>query len=58
MEPTNENIQSGNYPYTTAYYIVINKAEQDGSPVREMVKHMLSERGQRVAEEIGYVPVN
>ena len=58
VEPTNENIQSGNYPYTTAYYIVINKAEPDGSPVREMVKHMLSERGQRVAEEIGYVPVN
>ena len=57
VEPTNDNIKSGLYPYTTAYYIVINKSEPENSLVRQMVNHMLSTRGQLVAEQIGYVPV-
>lgn len=57
IEPSNENIQSGEYPYTTAYYIVINKADDENSPSRKLMKQMLSERGQKVAEQTGYVPV-
>ena len=57
VEPSNENIQSGVYPYTTAYYIVINKADDENSPARILMNQMLSSRGQKVAEEIGYVPV-
>ena len=57
IEPSNENIQSGAYPYTTAYYIVINKAESDTSPARILANQMLSSRGQKVAKNVGYVPV-
>lgn len=57
IEPSNENIQSGAYPYTTAYYIVINKADGENSPARILANHMLSSRGQQVAEDVGYVPV-
>lgn len=57
IEPSNKNIQSGLYPYTTAYYIVINKADDENSPARELANHMLSARGQQVAENVGYVPV-
>lgn len=57
VEPSNENIQNGNYPYTTAYYIVINKADGENSPARILLNQMLSTRGQQVAKEAGYVPV-
>lgn len=57
IEPSNENIQSGLYPYTTAYYIVINKADGENSPARILANQLLSARGQQVAEDVGYVPV-
>ncbi len=57
VEPNNENIRSGKYPLNTAYYIVINKNEPEGSNVRKLVEAMLSERGQAVAESVGYVGV-
>lgn len=57
IEPSNENIQNGTYPYTTAYYIVINKADGADSPARILANHMLSQRGQKIAENVGYVPV-
>jgi len=57
VEPTNETIQNSSYPFTTAYYIVINKADDENSSARILANQMLSERGQKVAEEAGYVPV-
>lgn len=57
IEPSNENIQNGTYPYTTAYYIVINKADGENSPARILLNQMLSTRGQQVAKDAGYVPV-
>lgn len=57
IEPSNENIQNGTYPYTTAYYIVINKVDGEESPARILANQMLSARGQQVAESAGYVPV-
>lgn len=57
IEPSNENIQNGTYPYTTAYYIVINKADDSNSLARTLANQMLSNRGQQVAKNAGYVPV-
>lgn len=57
VEPNNENIQNGRYPYTTAYYIVINKADGEASPARILLNQLLSARGQQVAKQAGYVPV-
>lgn len=55
VKPNNKTIQDGSYPIQTAYYIVINKNEPENSDTRKLVKAMLSERGQQVAEEAGYV---
>ena len=57
IEPNNETIKTSSYPYTTAYYIVINKADDENSASRKLAQLMLSERGQKVAQEAGYVPV-
>lgn len=57
IEPNNDTIKTGEYPLTTSYYIVINKAEPEGSNTRKLVNAMLSERGQAIAESVGYVGV-
>lgn len=57
VKPSYDTIKDGSYPIQTAYYIVINKNEPEGSKIRELVKAMLSARGQNVAKDAGYVPV-
>lgn len=57
VEPNDETIKNDTYPLQTAYYIVINKNEEEGSNTRKLVDAMLSPRGQSVAKEAGYVPV-
>lgn len=57
VKPNNQTIQDGSYPYNTAYYIVINKADDENSAARKLANEMLSKRGQNVAKEAGYVPV-
>lgn len=57
IEPNYETIKNNSYPLNTAYYIVINKNEPKDSNVRKLVEAMLSDRGQAVAKEAGYVPV-
>lgn len=57
VKPNTQTIKDGSYPYTTAYYIVINKADDENSPARKLANEMLSKRGQKVAQNAGYVPV-
>lgn len=57
VAPNNKTIQDGSYPFNTAYYIVINKKDGENSPARILANQMLSARGQKVAENAGYVPV-
>jgi phosphate transport system substrate-binding protein len=57
VKPTDAAIADKSYPLTTSYYIVINKAEPADSPARKLKEAMLSERGQRVAKDAGYVPL-
>lgn len=57
IKPENKTIQNSTYPYTTAYYIVINKADSEDSASRKLAKQFLSTRGQKVAKSAGYVPV-
>ena len=52
-----KTIRNETYPLNTAYYIVINKAEPENSNTRELVNAMLNARGQKVAEEAGYVRI-
>lgn len=55
VEPTFETIKNGDYKLQTSYYIVINKDEPKNSNTRKLVEAMLSDRGQKIAEGIGYV---
>ena len=57
IEPNNKTIKDEKYPLETAYYIVIRKDEEKDSNTRKLVDAMLSDRGQAVAEEAGYVGV-
>lgn len=56
VKPTTETIQNGTYPIRTAYYIVTRKGEKNEN-VLKLKDAMLSDRGQKVAKEAGYVPV-
>ena len=58
VEPNNDTIQDGSYPIHTAYYVVTRAGESPDSPAYKLRDAMLSERGQIVAENAGYVPVN
>ncbi len=58
IKPNNETIQNSTYPFNTAYYIVINKADSEEDASRILANQLLSKRGQSVAEKAGYVPVN
>ena len=55
VEPTNETIKNGEYPILTAYYIVNRKG--DLGEAESLKENMLSSRGQKVAEQAGYVPL-
>lgn len=55
IAPTPENFSSGAYPFTTHYYAVFRADEDPGSPVRQIVDWLLSEEGQQLVEEAGYV---
>ena len=55
VKPTYDNIKNGLYNIQTAYYAVIRKDEPQDSDVRKLVNAMISERGQNVAKEAGYV---
>ncbi len=57
VEPNNTTISNGTYPYCTAYYAVINKASAKDSPQRKLLDFILSDEGQFVAKEAGYVPL-
>lgn len=55
--PNETTIRTGEYPITTAYYAVIRADEPTDSPVRQMIDWILSEEGQNLAEEAGYVKI-
>lgn len=55
IQPTYDNIKTGLYDIQTAYYAVIRKNEDENSNTRKLLNAMISERGQKVAREAGYV---
>ncbi len=56
VAPTPENLRSGKYPFTTAYYAII-RAEDREKTGGLFLDWMLSEEGQRCIAQAGYVPV-
>lgn len=56
VEPNKITIADHSYPYTTAYYAVSAKGKS--LEANEFKKNILSARGQKVADEAGYVPLS
>ncbi|MBU7013540.1 MAG: phosphate ABC transporter substrate-binding protein [Theionarchaea archaeon] len=55
VEPTTENVKSGLYPISRSLYILV-----DGEPeglARDFIDFILSDEGQSIVEEEGFVPV-
>ncbi len=53
--PDKKTIEDGSYPIRTAYYAVIRSDEPRDSNARKLLDWILSEEGQQIAEEAGYV---
>lgn len=53
--PDKTTISDGSYPIRTAYYAVLRADEPKGSNSRKLLKWILGEEGQKIAEEAGYV---
>ena len=54
--PTIETIKNGTYPiYTNAF--IVTRANEENENVDKWVEAMLSERGSKIIEDAGYVPV-
>ena len=55
VAPNDDTIADGSYRYRTAYYAVIRKNEPEGSTARKMVEWLLSDEGQQLVQDAGYV---
>ncbi len=55
--PEDSTIRKGEYPHTNAYYCVINHAEPEDSPARQLYDWMVSVPGQRLVSSLGYVSI-
>jgi len=54
VSPSNENLISGDYPFSTSYYAVIRGNEPEDSPARKLRDFLVSPLGQEVIAMAGY----
>lgn len=55
INPTNETIKNGKYPYVNDFYVVIRKDAKEDSPERILYNWIKSEQGKELAERENYV---
>ncbi|MCB5950677.1 substrate-binding domain-containing protein [Enterococcus sp. BWT-B8] len=56
IEPSKENIQDGSYPFTVEVYGITAGTANENT--QKLLDWLLTNQGQRLVEESGYVPVN
>ncbi|MCH5194588.1 MAG: substrate-binding domain-containing protein, partial [Oscillospiraceae bacterium] len=58
VSPDNENLISGAYPFSTAYYMVMAKGAKDSqtAKMRELRDYLLTDEGQEIIKIAGYCP--
>ncbi|RUS65587.1 Phosphate-binding protein PstS 1 [Saezia sanguinis] len=56
IEPTVENIRNGNYPFTVDVYMVTARPVSENT--QKLMDWFLSEQGQQLVHDVGYVPVS
>lgn len=57
ISPENESLRNKSYPFTTNYYGVIRK-EDEQNTAGKFLEWMLSSEGQKCIEQAGYIPLN
>ncbi|MCH5348991.1 MAG: substrate-binding domain-containing protein [Oscillospiraceae bacterium] len=59
VSPDNENLISGEYPFSTAYYMVMAKDRNDSqtAKMRELRDYLLTDEGQEIIKMAGYCPI-
>lgn len=57
VSPDKSSIARGVYPLETYYYAVIRTDTPADSPARKMIEWLISDEGQKVAMNAGYVPL-
>lgn len=58
VSPEHENLVSKEYPFSTAYYVVIRSDEPEDSVYRKLRDYMLTDEGQEIIRLAGYCPIN
>ncbi len=58
VKPSLETIKDGTYPIYTNGYIVIREEQDEENNAQKWVDAVLSERGSKIIEDAGYVPIN
>jgi len=54
VSPDDQNLISGDYPFTTGYFAVMRDDEAEDSPARKLRDFLLTEQGQQLIEMAGY----
>ena len=57
IEPNDETIGKGDYPFLNEYYLVIREDEPEDSETMKLYNYILSEAGRKDIIEAGYIPV-
>lgn len=55
VEPTNESISAGDYPFVNDFYVVIDKSLPEDAPARVLYNWIISEQGKELARRENYV---
>lgn len=58
VEPCNETIKNGTYPYVNDFYAVIREDEPKDSKARQLFDWLTEADGQALVEQVGYVGMN
>ena len=57
IEPSDETIGGGEYPFLNQYYLVIREDTPDDSATMKLYNYILSENGKADIKKAGYIPV-
>lgn len=55
IEPSGTSISSGRYPATINIYAIVRKDKLNNSDINKMISYILSQEGQNIIDESGYI---
>ena len=58
VEPNDNTIASGEYPYLNEYYLVIREDTPEDSETMKLYNFINSKQGTEAIKKAGYIPIN